>query len=280
MTRPEWLDQAIKLYQEDHLTFTAIGTALHVGRKTVSKYLKREGFESNPKYVRHVDPAKLRHYDYSICDTIFHKIDSEEKAYWLGFLYADGYVADSGSTVELSLEEKDFNHLQRFRSFLGLDNKPFNKKVKTIGENVFYSYRFSFNSASAKQDLINLGCTPQKTFSLTFPTADQVPDNLIRHFVRGYIDGDGCIYTSNHKISVEVLGTEFFLDGYKRWVNLGNSKIYHFNHSDIKRVVNSNRQACDILQRIYRDATIYLQRKYDKYINFLAVKREDCDKPV
>lgn len=280
MEYPEWLNQAVDLYENQHMTFAAIGKQLHVGRKTVGKYLNKIGYKSNPKYVRKVNPEKLRKYDYSIADSIFNQIDTEEKAYWLGFLYADGYVSEFNNTIELSLEESDVNHLIAYRNFLGLNDKPFNKKIKTINNQEFYSYRFSFNSRKAKQALIRLGCTPQKTFSLTFPKKDQVPEYLIHHFIRGYIDGDGCIYVNKNKISIEVLGTEEFLTGYKQWIGLGNSKIYHFNHSDIKRVINSNRQALDILRRIYNDATIYLERKHNKYLNYLAVRQEDCEKLV
>lgn len=280
MSCPEWLNQAIDLYQNQHMTFTDIGKQLHVGRKTVGKYLNKAGYQSNPKYARHINPEKLRKYDYSIADSIFDKIDTEEKAYWLGFLYADGYVSEFNNTIELALEELDINHLMAYRSFLGLEDKPLNKKVKIVNSKEFYSYRFSFNSVKAKQALMRLGCTPQKTFSLTFPNEDQIPDYLIHHFIRGYIDGDGCIYTNKSKISIEVLGTEAFLTGYKQWINLGNSKIYHFKHSNIKRVVNSYRQALNILERIYNNATIYLERKHKKYLDYLAVRQEDCEKLV
>jgi len=280
VTSPEWLNQAIDLYTNQHMTFVEIGQQLHVGRKTVSKYLNQAGFQSNPKYIRHINPEKLRKYDYSIADSVFDKIDTEEKAYWLGFLYADGYIAELNNSIELSLEESDLNHLIAYRNFLGLENKPFNYKRRKLNNKEFYSYRFSFNSIKTKQALIRLGCGPQKTFTLTFPDKDQVPDSLIHHFIRGYIDGDGCIYISQNKISVEVLGTETFLTGYKQWVNLGNSKIYNFNHSDIKRVVNSNRQALNILERIYDQATIYLERKHRKYLDYLAVRQKDCNKSV
>lgn len=54
---------------------------------------------------------------------IFENIDTEEKAYWLGFLYADGCVGSKESKVELSLAEKDLRHMEKFRSFIGIENK-------------------------------------------------------------------------------------------------------------------------------------------------------------
>lgn len=276
MGSPEWLNKAIDLYVNQKLTFKEIGHIVSASRKTVAKYINAAGYQSNPKFVRHINPNKLRKYDYSYCDHVFDKIDTEEKAYWLGFLYADGNVSRFNTTIELALEENDKEHIEKFRSFVHLENKPLSKKQRILNGQKYYSYRFSFNSANVKQSLINLGCKPQKTFDLSFPNNTQVPENLLHHFIRGYIDGDGCIYVSNKKISVEVLGTENFLLGYKQWVGLGQSKIYTFNHSDIYRVVNSNQQALNILKRIYKDATLYLERKHIKYINYLAVRQKDC----
>lgn len=270
MNFPSWIDEAKKLYTQDKKTYKEIGETYNVNRKTVSKYLKLSGVSSNEKYVRKVNPDKLRKYDYNICESVFKKIDTEEKAYWLGFLYADGCINIGGSKIELFLKEDDVEHLKEYRKFLGLEEKPLFKKEKDgkIG------YRFEFSSYVVKNQLIKLGCLPQKTHILKFPTEEQVPRNLIHHFIRGYMDGDGCIYVSNNKISLEILGTYDFLEGYKNWVNLGNSKIYSFKHSEIKRACNSNTQALDILSRIYNNANIYLKRKYEKYINFAVQQRK------
>ena len=270
MNFPNWIDEAKKLYIQDKKTYKEIGEIYNVSRKTVSKYLRLSGVSSNEKYVRKINSDKLRKYNYNTCESVFKKIDTEEKAYWLGFLYADGCINIGNSKIELFLKEEDIEHLKKYRKFLGLEEKPLFKKEKDgkIG------YRFEFSSYVVKDQLAKLGCLPQKTHILKFPTEKQVPKKLIHHFIRGYMDGDGCIYVSNNKISLEILGTHDFLEGYKNWVNLGNSKIYNFKHSDIKRVCNSNAQALDILSRIYNNANIYLKRKYEKYINFAVQRRK------
>ena len=62
--------------------------------------------------------------------------------------------------------------------------------------------------------LNNKGCVPNKSLTLTFPSKDIVPSNLLRHFIRGYVDGDGCIcVTKPEKIELNVLGTKEFLQG-------------------------------------------------------------------
>lgn len=115
---------------------------------------------------------------------IFDKIDTEEKAYWLGFLYADGSVGSKEDKIELSLAACDYNHIQKFKDFIGLDNKISYRKKQN-------AYRYSFRDKTFKEVLIKQGCVPKKSLILTFPTIDQVPVELIRHFIRGYFDGDG-----------------------------------------------------------------------------------------
>ena len=271
---PIWINEAIDLYDQG-LSYTEIGKRISVNRKTVSFYLKKNGITPNPKFSKYISKVpleKLRKYDYSYCDHIFDVIDTEEKAYWLGFLYADGYISDAKTTVELSLKEEDYNHIIKFRKFLKLENKPITKKIKHFKNGVDKTlYKFSFNSQSVKDNLIKLGCFPNKTFFLKFPTEDIVPKNLIHHFIRGYIDGDGCIYVSKKNIiSVEVIGTEDFLIGYKKWVNLGHNKIYNCSCTSVKRAMYFNKQALNLLERLYKDSNIYLERKYNIYKNFLA----------
>lgn len=272
---PEWINKAEKLYNEG-LSYRKIAKELKVDRKRISFYLREKGYKSNPKYVRNIDKNKLRKYDYSYAESVFENIDSEEKAYWLGFLYADGYISQGiKNEISLSLKEEDREHLEKFRAFLKLENKKITLKKKEMNNKIYYSYRFCLSNQKIRNDLILLGCLPRKTFKLSFPNSNQVPDYLVRHFIRGYIDGDGCI--TNHitsKISLEILGTEQFLKGYLEKIDIKNKKIYSFNHSAIKRIVLSGKNAIYVLDDIYKDAHIFMRRKYDRYLSLrrLALK--------
>ncbi len=117
-----------------------------------------------------------------------------------------------------------------------------------------------------KNDLIRLGCIPSKTKTLEFPSVDIVPKHLMRHFIRGYFDGDGCITTTNKgkQVSVEILGTDSMIDGFIMWTELHKNK-YIFNHSDIKRAIYTGIYAMEILDKLYKNTTIYLDRKYELY---------------
>lgn len=141
--------------------------------------------------------------------TNFETIDTEEKAYWLGFLYADGTISSKENKIELGLAEKDLTHIQKFRTFIGISNKICYRESSK-------SYRFSFRSYKCKQDLINKGCVPNKSLILTFPSASQVPIALLKHFIRGYFDGDGWFTNTKKCFQVGMIGTEDFINGFFR----------------------------------------------------------------
>ena len=267
---PNWINTAEKLYKEENLPYYKIAEIVGANRKTVSYYLRLKGYKSNPKYVREIDPEKLCKYKNKNRD-IFEKIDNEEKAYWLGLLYADGNVSDSRNSIELSLKEEDYNHIVKFKNFLGAENK-IRKKIKNMNGKQYIAYGIGISDAKIKNDLINLGCCPRKTKIITFPTKNQVPDEFIRHFVRGYFDGDGCIsHGSTSKVTAEILGTEEFLTGYSNWTGLHKNKINSFKHSNIRRVIYSGPYAMIILNKMYKNSSIYLDRKYELYKKFATL---------
>ena len=196
----------------------------------------------------------------------FEIIDTEEKAYWLGFLYADGSVGSSEAKIELGLAEKDVKHIEKFRNFIGINNKiSYREKTK--------SYRYSFRSQSCKEDLIKQGCIPKKSLILKFPTVDQVPLKLIKHFIRGYFDGDGWFTNTDNCFQVGLIGTEDFIKGFLdniKNINKDN-KIFNVHREDgAKRYIFSAYQdVLNFLNWIYKDANIYLDRKYEHYIDFI-----------
>lgn len=272
----EWISKAEELYNQKK-SYKEIGEILNVNRKTVSIELRKLGYKSNPKYVRNINPKKLSKNDYTYAETLFEKINNEEKAYWLGFLYADGNVSDRSNIVALALAEKDLEHLKKYREFFKLETKKITKKIKRKDNKEYIGYEFATCNQKIKNDLINLGCKPKKTYTLKFPTNDIVPQHLMHHFVRGYMDGDGAIESNERgsKIIIEILGTKEFLDSYQKWTGLHENKIHSFCHTD--NVFHSSYggpYAIMILDRLYKDATIYLKRKHDNYLKYrrLALK--------
>lgn len=197
---------------------------------------------------------------------IFETIDTEEKAYWLGFLYADGSVGSADNRIELGLAEKDVGHIEKFRNFIGIPNKiSYRPSTK--------SYRYSFRSIPCKTDLIKQGCVPKKSLILEFPTEQQVPKELIRHFIRGYFDGDGWFTNTPDCFQVGIIGTENFIKGFLDSIEIENksNKIFDVHREDgAKRYVfGAYQDVLNFLNWIYKDSNIYLDRKYEHYLDFI-----------
>lgn len=209
---------------------------------------------------------------YTLNQNVFKTIDTEEKAYWLGFLYADGYVNDNG--IELALKKNDRSHVEKFQQFLETDI-PIKDKVCRLNDKHFISSRLNIACKSLSTDLIKLGCFNNKSLILKFPTEEQVPNHLIHHFMRGYFDGDGTVFTAKPAIGngtklqrgVEILGTKEFLDSYmKHLYDIGvNKTLYHMHGQAFGSRHMGNNQVQIIYDFLYRDATIYLDRKYTKF---------------
>ena len=122
---------------------------------------------------------------YTLNETYFDNINTEEKAYFLGFLYADGYNNETRGVVELSCSEKDKEILEKFSKLVD-SNKP----VRFIESNGAKSCRIDLCSRKLCSALNAIGCVQTKTFKLKFPL---LKEDLISHFIRGYFDGDGCL---------------------------------------------------------------------------------------
>ncbi len=199
----------------------------------------------------------------NIKESVFERIDTEEKAYWLGFLYADGCVKKDSNGIQLGLQEQDYHHLLKFKDFVGFDGSITKYFYKIKKECI--SYKISICNKKIKSHLITLGCVPNKSLVLKFPNEGQVPNYLIPHFIRGYFDGDGCVHIDNKgNIVFQICGTYEFIRGVLNHIPVeGNinkiGNIYDFR-------CKGNKKAMKIFDYIYQDATIYMDRKYDKYI--------------
>ena len=134
---------------------------------------------------------------------IFETIDTEEKAYWLGFLYADGYISKYNQ-IEVSLSPEDKEHLIKLKLFV-------NTNTNIIEDE--HRCRLLFCSKEMVADLAKLGCVNNKSLILTFPTEEQVPNTFLRHFLRGYVDGDGCLCCTDKTQQFSITSTQAFFEG-------------------------------------------------------------------
>ena len=263
----EITDEIVKMADEG-LTATDIAKILGVWRQTVYNKLKKIN-RRIPNY----------HNSLKFDNTVFDKLDTEEKAYWLGFLYADGYVSKTSNNVELSLKGDDVNHLEKYNKFL--NNKAPIKLGKTkVNNKEYVRCRCSVTDKHYHDRLIELGCIPKKSLILKFPDKKMFDnEELIRHFIRGYVDGDGCLtYTKTGRLVIEIIGTKEFLSGILSLYPNYFKKCFHKD----KRNLTSNTYfiACScnnadlFASYLYDNSNIYLDRKYNR---FAVLKRNFQD---
>lgn len=222
---------------------------------------------------------------YTQDNNYFQKIDTERKAYWLGFLYADGCVTNQKSTgagraLILNIHRDDSYLLEEF-----IKDLKSNRSIDIDGRG--YA-RLSVSNKRLVEDLINLGCVPRKSLILKFPTEDIVPSKLINHFIRGYMDGDGCIsvYKKKYKnrktlintCEIKFIGTYDMLYGIKKYFKSDKDVLINKYSPKSCQISFVGKKYRDIVDSLYNGATVYLTRKklkWDEYVSYLDKREEE-----
>lgn len=211
-------------------------------------------------------------------ESFFEKIDTEEKAYWLGFLFADGNVQQRGNSRLIKIAVCDKEICDKFLKSINADFK-----TQTFLEKDYYHpgykhevYHVEIYSEKMFNDLNILGCIPKKSLVLKFPDKSIFKsEELIRHFIRGYFDGDGWITTgvrnSGKKyISIGFCGTLEFLSKLNEYIPI-KGNVY----KEKRRITNTYRllksgsnNALKFYKYFYENSSIFLKRKYLKFVEY------------
>ena len=250
-------------------------------RSSVNRVIKLAGI------ARSARESQLK---YHFNENVFDNIDTEEKAYWLGFLYADGCVetVDKKHHLVLALAKKDRQHIEKFNNFLQ-SNYPIHDRIIKTGEFSGKEYsQLILNSPHLVKTLISYGCTPRKSLTLKFPDFSIFKSsNLINHFIRGYFDGDGSVFISNEKhwrngtvtkvIHYRFIGTEEFLQQVDFLINLKGCLSHPKRSQAYELAYKRKKKVLPFFKYLYENATIYLNRKRDIFINYI---KEECSETI
>ncbi len=199
---------------------------------------------------------------YSVDESFFDYIDTEEKAYWLGFLTADGGIYNS--KVVLGLKISDIGHLQKFTASLHADYPVRVKESKGYGGTRLAAY-ITINSFRLVQALHRLGVGERKSF--TVRPCEDVPEPLLSAYWRGLFDGDGSIYYGQSRRSfwhISFAGNIHIVTGFRDFMAMFvQSKAKVRPQKSIFQIqYGGNILARTVAQVLYDGATIYLDRKY------------------
>ncbi|WP_309567886.1 hypothetical protein, partial [Bacillus thuringiensis] len=254
----EVIEHIISL-REQGMSIRSIEKEVKVERHKISKLLKQ----------RNMSTMNLSNHTYY--EDVFDKIDTEEKAYWLGLLFADGHISEYKSITALTLQNSDKDHLKKFAKFIGVD-----AKVSKHSEN---ASRVSISNKRIYDALFLKGCVNNKSLILEFPK--YLSDKHVRHFIRGYYDGDGGLHIGTQKngktkdLLFHVTGTFSFIREIQNILDIDNKLSQESKLGNVFTLrVKGNQKPLRILDWLYKDATIFLQRKYDIYQEFKSIKSE------
>lgn len=226
----------------------AYGLSHHI---SVTSALKRQNIKQRPK------PERNRLY--KVNQYIFDEIDNEAKAYWWGFLYADGHT--HRRSLILSLSTKDKKQLEKYRAFLQTDapvriysNKANGKKYKRASVEITHQHL----TKRAKELGIKTG-RPSPRHIL-----EMIPPRLFNHWLRGFFDGDG---SATKAKSVDFCGSLGLMELLKRIIakqcnTNPNLKIVKHTTANLYYLSYSGRiNALKVADYMYQDATIWMERK-------------------
>lgn len=192
----------------------------------------------------------------------FDNIDTEEKAYWLGFIAADGYLHKNGRCVSIEIKNSDRDHLSRFKDLVNA-KEYYRERVRK--GTVTYSYRVVVHGKLFSDSLKRLGLDNDKSKSLTCGIFEHIPDSLLNHFIRGYFDGDGCISNpTNGGCKYSIASTESFNLRLKSTLD----KRLGFDHYLVVHRSYSALEGSGMFRsKIFRDflyngSSVYLDRKH------------------
>ena len=266
-----WQSQADTLhdmYFNQKMSTVAIGEYYGVDGATIGTNMKRLGFK-----LRQIGsserPNALRHTD----TTFFDVIDSEQKAYVLGFIIADGCISKNG-TLMFANQEEDKDVLEKIKIALQCD-----ALIRRIESDVRKSQMlFSVHCLQYQSALLTMGIDNRKTYTFEMSSVlPFVPNSLERHLLRGMFDGDGGLglykypYQKKHSVALTYTGRLNVCEYVREKFGLS-TKLAH-EKGDFYSVRSTCR--ADVIRighYLYDDATIYMDRKMDKVIAI----REAC----
>ena len=243
-------DEIIKLYNsEKHYSIQSIAKTLSISPSSVWRCLRKNSI------IRGNNSFKKFNYN----EGRFKNIKTEADAYWLGFLYADGYNNVIKNEVELTLQYEDIDTVINFKEYIG------DGKIKKVIKSGFPQAQYRFVNKTISNNLEKHGCTMNKSFTKEFP---QIKTNLIRHFIRGYFDGNGNVTVCNNTITFKIYtASEKFAYSLKNILEKElETKINIHKRKNVFELSKTEKKIVKkFCQYIYKYSKIKLERKYKKF---------------
>lgn len=267
------IEEIVRLYSKEKVSLTNLKKQFKISDKRIKQIL-----EDHNIHIRSHRESRLI-YEYN--ENYFNTIDTPEKAYWLGFIYADGFITKrthGNHVFGITLAEKE--PLEKLNKCMN-SNKKIGEYIHTTGFSTGTNkeYKLAFCSPQLVSDLEKWGCVERKTFKLKFPHF--LSKDLIPHFVRGFFDGDGSVFLHIQKnygkeyvnLGITICGTEEYLKDFAKACNLPENIVYkdHRKQTDCWSIkLASNIRCLTMYHFMYKNAgDLCLSRKRQKFEDFI-----------
>ena len=217
------------------------------------------------------------HYKYSNNQNAFASIETEEDAYWLGFITADGYINETNNWLNIGLGEIDLEHLKKFLRYMKFAEEEIPQIIKQRTGGAYTQDNITYTVTICGKQLIN----NLKQYGLfQGKSGKEIPYKcatvaLEIAYIRGLIDGDGYIRSTEYGMglvgSQKILEyVRNFLGNQLNWVDFQN-KYIHPHGIIYKFAVGGKNITKDILHLLYDNSSIYLNRKFNLYEQYCRV---------
>ena len=236
--------------------------------------------DNYPLTTNHISNRRIRH-------DIFSKIETELQAYLLGFYAADGNINEKRKTFRIHLQKRDSELVYLYKDIISPDARTFtveeHKTTGRAGKEITAHESFGVDITSSKlcNDLVALGIGYNKSYcDLHIPT--QIPENLIRHFIRGYFDGDGSFIiwlvkekgkSDRIRGKVDICAkSASMLNEFIKFFAENNIKfnLNYLKRDDMYRISTSSKKELQKIYNIlYKDSYFYLSRKFNKFNHYV-----------
>lgn len=261
------MQEAIIAMYKDGKSMRQIEKETQVSRTSIAKFLEE----------KQIKTTKGNHYrQYHHNENYFHNIINEHQAYWLGWMFADGYISNYDNRYGqdhfgLSLSASDIEVLEKFKKDLDATN-PINtyerNGITTKGEPLS---RIELTSQQTVNDLIAHGCEKQKSNTLAPPK--NLPRELIPAFLRGFFEGDGSIvkssggpqYSDGYAYSINITTTYAMAEWIYNYFNKGSIVKDHRREHTWYYSLGGHAQVLEFYHVLYDNATIWMERKYQRF---------------
>jgi len=243
------------------ISTNGLGIIYSINRATILSILIRNKIERRSN--------SASHRVYTLNEGVFDKINNEHSAYWLGFLFADGCVGKNRNQITVTLQKRDENHLRKLCEFFET-NRPINIHRQIYNGKPHESSTFLIRSWRIANNLREMGITTNRKFSVS--CFEKVPDKFKRHWIRGWFDGDGSVFTSSKgTLTLSFAGQKDLLLGVSAWMNkksgsrIPNLQIRPPHIPQMKYGALGDTEK--IYKLMYSNSSVMLDRKYNRFLD-------------